>query len=48
MAVRIALGAEKLNDKYLDEIMTQFILDHSPGRLLGAIRLYITAQFHDD
>ena len=48
IAVRRALGAENLNDKFLDEIMTQYILDHSPGRLLEAIMPYITAQFHYD
>lgn len=48
MAVRKALGAENLNDKFLDEIMTQYILDHSPGRLEEAIMPHITAQFHYD
>ena len=48
IAVRRALGAENLNDKFLDEIMTQYILDHSPGRLERAIMPYITAQFHYD
>jgi len=34
MSVRRALGAENLNDKFLAEIMTQYILNHSPGRLV--------------
>ena len=48
MAVRRALDAENENDKYLDEIMTQYILNFSPWQLLDAIMPYITAQFHYD
>ena len=48
MAVRRALGAENLSAQYLDEIMTQYIQDHSGGRLEHAIMPYITAQFHYD
>ncbi len=48
MAVRRALDAENQNDKFLDEIMTQYILNHSAWRLLDAIMPYITAQFHYD
>lgn len=47
-AVRRALGAENLDDKFLDEIMTQYILDHSPWYLQEAIMPYITAQYHYD
>ena len=48
MAVRRALDAENENDIYLDEIMTQYILNFSPWQLLDAIMPYITAQFHYD
>lgn len=48
MAVRSALGAEALDDQYIDEIMMQYIQHYSPWRLLDAIEPYITAQFHYD
>ncbi len=48
MAVRMALGAENLGDKFLDEIMTQYILDHSPGRLEEANMPYTIAQIPYD
>lgn len=48
MAVRRALGAEHQNDRFLDEIMTQYILNHSIWSMLDAIKPYITAQYHFD
>ena len=46
-SVRKALGAESLNDQYLDELMARYIRQTgSPMRLKEAIEPYITARFH--
>ena len=47
LSVRKAIGAESLNDQYLDELMARYIRQTgSPMRLKEVIEPYITARFH--
>ena len=47
LSVRKAIGAENMNDQYLDEIMERYIRQaDNPMRLKESIAPYLTASFH--